>query len=269
MAITLNVSVIIPAYQAEGSVAKTLATVAAQTKVPQELIVVDDGSTDSTCDIVESFAAGHPEMSVRLLREQHRGAGAARNTGIRAARSEWIAFLDADDLWHPEKLEKMIRTIQAHPEANFYCHNETIRFLDGHERMTNYSAGFSWNRSIPRQLYQHNYFSPSAVICRRDLVLRWGGFDETLSTAEEDYELWLRISPDILPVFVPEALGTYVLHQGNLSNRRSSWKGLYNMLRVKHRHRTKAGVSLYLLEIIRSIALHFFNPFRALLSRGV
>ncbi len=239
MATTFDVTVIVPAYQAEGFLAETLATVAKQTKFPRELIVIDDGSTDATCDVVESFAIAHTELSVRLLREPHRGPGAARNAGVRAAGSDWIAFLDSDDLWHPEKLEKMMGAIQAHPEANFYCHNETIRFLDGTERVTDYGVGFSFGKPIPKQLYRRNYFSTSAVVCRRDLVLRWGGFDETLTSAQ-DYELWLRMSPDLVPVFVPEVLGTYVLREGNITTSRF-WKRLFNMLVVKHRHRTKGG----------------------------
>lgn len=261
MATTLNVTVIVPAYQAEDFLAKTLATVANQTKLPRELIVIDDGSTDATCDVVESFAIAHAELSVRLLREAHRGPGAARNAGVRAAVSDWVAFLDSDDLWHPEKLEKMMSAVQAHPEANFYCHNETIMFMDGTEHVTDYGMGFSFGKPIPMQLYWRNYFSTSAVICRRDLVLRWGCFDETLTSAQ-DYELWLRMSPDLVPVFVPEVLGTYVLREGNITTSRF-WKRLFNILVVKHRHRKKGGMGLYAYSMLRVTLSHVVAPLRA------
>lgn len=265
MAEAFSITVVVPAYQAAGFLARTLATVAQQTQLPQELIVVDDGSADATCDVVETFAIAHTELCVRLLREPHRGPGAARNAGVRAAGSEWIAFLDADDLWRPGKIEKMIATIQAHPEGNFFCHNETTRLLDGTERVTDYSKGFSLNKPIPRQLYQHNYFSTSAVVCRRELVLRWGGFDETLASAQ-DYELWLRMSPELVPVFVPEMLGTYVVREGNISTSRF-WKRLFNILEVKHRHRVKGGARLYVLQMIRTILARLLGPSRALLRR--
>lgn len=261
MTTSLDITVIVPAYQAEAFLANTLASVAKQTKRPLELIVVDDGSTDLTCKVAESFAQAHSELSVRLLREPHRGPGAARNVGIRAANSQWIAFLDADDLWHPVKLAKMADAIQAHPKANLFCHNETVRWLDGTERAMDYSAGFSVGKPIPRQLYQNNHFSTSAVVCQRDLVLRWNGFDETLTSAQ-DYELWLRISPDLVPVFVPEVLGTYVLREGNITTTRF-WKRLFNILRVKHKHRTKGGAALYAYSILRATFSHMVTPFRA------
>jgi glycosyltransferase involved in cell wall biosynthesis len=258
---SVDVSVIVPAYQAESFLAGTLATVARQTRHPLELIVVDDGSTDTTCAVAESFAMAHPELSVRMLREPHRGPGAARNAGVRAARADWIAFLDSDDLWHPQKLEWIISAIQAHPAANFYCHNEIKRAVDGTESVTDYGAGFVASKPVPRQLYQRNYFSTSAVVCRRDLVLRWGGFDESLSSAQ-DYELWLRMSPDLIPIFVREALGTYVLREGNITTSRF-WGRLWNMLRVKHRHRTKVEAVLYGYSIARLSLSHFVAPFRA------
>lgn len=266
MTTSLDITVIVPAYQAEAFLANTLTSVAKQTNLPLELIVVDDGSTDQTCDVTESFARTHPELAIRLLREPHRGPGAARNAGVRAANSQWIAFLDADDLWHPEKLAKMADAIQAHPTANFLCHNEIVRSLDGAERAMDYSAGFSFDKSIPRQLYARNFFSTSAVVCIRATVLRWGGFDETLTSAQ-DYELWLKMSPELVPVFVPEVLGTYVLREGNISTSRY-WRRLHNILRVKHRHREKGGVRLYAYSVLRAIVSHAAAPFRAGIKRA-
>lgn len=253
-----DVTVVIPAYQAEHFLPVTLATVAAQTVLPAELIVVDDGSADGTCQTVESFASLHSELSVRLLHQRHRGPGAARNAGVRAAHTQWIAFLDSDDLWCPEKLATMLEAVRAHPEGNFFCHNETIHFLDGSTRVTHYGATYSHEEPLPRQLYRNNYFSTSAVVCRRDLVLRWNGFDETLSSAQ-DYELWLRMSPDIAPVFVPQVLGTYVLREGNITTSRF-WTRLINMLRVKHRHRAKAGWLLYVIGVASAVFYHLARP---------
>jgi glycosyltransferase involved in cell wall biosynthesis len=269
MVITPDISVIVPAYQAEDYLAKTLASVANQTKRPRELIVVDDGSTDLTCDIVVSFAIANAELSVVLLRELHRGPGAARNAGVRIADSDWIAFLDSDDLWHPEKIEKMMCVIQTHPEANFFCHNETVKLLDGAEYVMDYGKGFSFGKSISKQLYLRNYFSTSATVCRRELVLRWGGFDEDLTSAQ-DYELWLKMSPDLVPIFVPEVLGTYILRKGNITTSRF-WKRLFNLLRVKHIHRTKVGAGLYVYSMLRDTYLHFrallLSYFKRILKR--
>jgi len=253
-----DVTVVVPAYQAESFLPATLATVAQQTALPFELIVVDDGSTDDTCNITEIFALAHPELRMRLLREPHRGPGAARNAGVRAARSDWIAFLDSDDLWHPSKLESMLTAMRAHPDANIYCHNEAIRSLDGSQQVTDYGARIHYGLPLARQLFRNNCFSTSAVVCRRELVLRCGGFDETLSSAQ-DYDLWLRMSPDLVPRFVPEVLGTYVLREGNISTSRY-WRRLLNILRVKHRHRAKGGALLYLHSMLRETAHHVAGP---------
>ena len=261
----VDITVIVPAYQTEPFLEATLASVARQSRGPFELIVVDDGSTDGTCAVVESFANTNPKLSVRLLREPHRGPGAARNAGVRAAISEWIAFLDSDDLWHQEKLERMLIAIEANPQANFFCHNETMRALNGVERVTDYSVKFSCDKPVSRQLYKNNCFSTSAVVCRRDLVLKWNGFDETLTSAQ-DYELWLKMSPDLVPVFVPEVLGTYVLRKGNIANTRF-WKRLFNILRVKHKYRSKGGMFLYAYSIPRVTISHMFSPFREIIRR--
>jgi glycosyltransferase involved in cell wall biosynthesis len=261
MTSTSDTSVVVPAYQAEAFLRNTLATVAAQTLAPLELIVVDDGSTDATAAVAESFAAAHPGLRVRVVRNPHLGPGATRNAGVRLAAGEWIAFLDSDDLWHPGKLERMLAARAGHPDANFFCHNETIRSLNGAEFAIDYGAGYSSQEPASRQLYRNNRFSTSAVVCRRDLVLSCGGFDEHLTSAQ-DYELWLRMSPDMVPVFVPEVLGTYVMRDGNISTRKY-WKRLVNVLRVKHRHRRKGGVGLYAFSAVH-LTLHYLTaPLRA------
>lgn len=252
-----NVAVIIPVYQGESFLAKTLQSVACQTILPRELIVIDDGSTDATGDIVESFIKAHTELSVLFLRNPHQGPGAARNAGIMAADSDWIAFLDSDDHWFPDKLKKMYAATKANPECNFFCHNEAIKHLDNSEAVVNYGYGFSYDKPLGKQLYLKNFFSTSAVVCRRELLLKFGGFDQKLKSAQ-DYELWLRMSPDISPVFVPDVLGVYVLRNGNITTS-NYWKRLSNLLRVKHKHRRKGGLILYVYTLINTIFFHIIS----------
>lgn len=249
-----DVTVIVPTYQAAPFLKKTLETVAIQTIKPVELIVVDDGSSDETVDVIMKFCKENLELQVRLLRETHRGPGAARNSGIKAAKTHWIAFLDSDDLWHPQKLEKMFAAIVDNPQSNFFCHNEYVRYLDGSEITVDYSDGFQVSQPIEEQLYRKNYFSTSAVICCRELLEKWGGFDETLSSAQ-DYELWLRISPDISPIFVTHILGTYIYRKGNISTSKH-WRRLVNRLRVKHKHRKKVGSMLYIYSMFTIPLIH-------------
>jgi glycosyltransferase involved in cell wall biosynthesis len=119
----MTISVVIPAYNAAEYIGRAIDSVLAQTRRPDEIIVVDDGSTDDTTAVVETY--GPP---VRLIRQENGGASIARNTGINAATSEWIAFLDSDDEWLPEKLKLQTELLERNPElvwstANFiYCH---------------------------------------------------------------------------------------------------------------------------------------------------
>lgn len=259
-----RISVIIPAWNSAPFIAATLDSVAAQTTPPAEVVVADDGSNDETCAVVEAFEKLHPHLSLRLLRAPHLGPGAARNQAIRAATADWIAFLDSDDLWCPGKLAAITTAILAHPGANFFCHNETVRAKSGGERRTDYGGDYLPHISLERQLYRRNLFSTSAVVCRRKLVLECGGFDEELSSAQ-DYELWLRISPDLRPVFVPETLGTYVLRKGNISSSRY-WIRLKNIVRVKYRHRDKVGFAPCLYFLFRAVLSHAVAPIRARIS---
>lgn len=118
----MEVTVVIPAYNASSTIAEALKSVLAQTLPASEIIVVDDGSTDETADVVQSLAAG-----IVLLRTENRGAASALNSGVEAAQGEVIAFLDADDLWMPEKLELQVRRL-AKPggEDLVMCHYEAF-----------------------------------------------------------------------------------------------------------------------------------------------
>lgn len=262
---SVDISVVVPTWNSAPYVRATLATVAAQTVRPRELIVSDDGSVDATREIVAAFLAEQRELPARILPNPHRGPGAARNAAVAAATAEWIAFLDSDDLWAPEKLRTVQAAIRAHPEANLFCHNETVRKLDGTEARTNYACGFAAERPLVAQLYRRNYFSTSAVVCRRSLVLESGGFDSGLSSAQ-DYDLWLKMAPRTVPCFIPEVLGTYVLRSGNISTTRF-WKRLGNLLRVKYRHRAQVASGLYYYCVARAVASHLFFPLRGGVAR--
>ena len=260
MSSTFSVSVVVPTYNSAGFVTQTLRTVLAQTLPPTELIVSDDGSQDNTCAVVEELFKGCPHVRTVLLRNPHRGPGATRNAGVEAAQGEWIAFLDSDDLWEPQKLETIFAAIQRTPGVNLLCHEETIRALNGTRSNTNWHHRLSLAWPIPGQLYNNNSFSTSAVVCRRELVRMWGGFDESLASAQ-DYELWLRMSPDLVVAFVPEVLGEYVVRLGNITTTRY-WRRLRNELIVKYWHRDKAGVLLFLRCGIRIVLSHLSQPIR-------
>lgn len=260
-----EITVVIPAYNSGGFLLRTLETVAAQTCLPAEVIVVDDGSADDTIAVAENFGRENPQLPVRVLQRQHVGPGAARNAGIQAARTSWIAFLDADDLWEPVKTAVCVEAAAAHPSANLVCHDEWCLKLDGTKVRIGGSRYFDETQSFSRQLFVRNLLSPSAVICRRDLLTGCGGFDETLSSAQ-DYELWLRMSPIAKPLFVPEALGLYVDRVGNITNTKF-WRRLMNTIRVRHRHRNLVSPVAHVVLMLRAIAGQFAGLVRNRVSQ--
>lgn len=236
-----RISVVCPTFNSATFVAATLETVVEQVFAPEELIVVDDGSSDDTVQEVEAvFSRARGKFACTLLKNGRRGPGAARNAGILAARGDWIAFLDSDDLWQPDKLGTMADAIAHHREQNFFCHNELRIGPDGRESLLNYAARYRPGRPLFEQLYYLNMFSTSAVVCERKLLLERGLFDEKLSSAQ-DYELWLRLSPYIHPFFVERVLGRYVERKGNITSGRLYGR-MMNEIRIARRHAGGVGI---------------------------
>lgn len=222
-----RVSVVIPAHNLEDFIVSTVESVLAQTEPADEILVIDDGSTDATAARVEAMRRG-----VRLIRAPHAGAGAARNRGIDAASGEWIAFLDGDDLWLPQKLERLRATIAAHPEATIVAHD--IRELDesGAMRDVRLHEWYDPGRPLLPQLYHSNFFATSAVAVRRT-ALGAARFDETLP-ASQDIDLWLHLAREGKLVFLPETLETYRRRAASISSR--GFERYRCVLRIAHRH---------------------------------
>lgn len=250
-----TISIVCPTFNSASFIGKTLDSVFGQTVSPYELVVSDDGSSDGTADLIERmFQQRSPLLRCLLVRNEHCGPGAARNAGIRAATGDWIAFLDSDDLWQPEKLERVWNAIGQHPDANFVCHHETMIRKDGTSHVLEYGRRFCGRRSLVRQVYASNIFSTSAVVCRRSLLLEYGLFDETLMSAQ-DYELWLRLSPHVQPLFVEEVLGCYVERAGNITSG-SSGARMLNEFRIAVRHARMVPMRDFATRVVRIMATY-------------
>lgn len=180
-------SVILPTFNRATWVKEAVASVLEQRGISFELVVVDDGSSDGTADMLQREFADQ----LRLLSTANHGVSAARNLGVRESRGSLIAFLDSDDLWLPGKLQAQIEYLRAHPSVEI-CQTEELWVRDGkrvnpcaHHRKP---SGWIFEPSLQRCLV-----SPSAVLMTRVLFDRVGGFDESLSACE-DYDLWLRVA---------------------------------------------------------------------------
>lgn len=208
----MGIAVVIPTYDRAETLPRALDSVVAQTRAAEQIIVVDDGSHDETADII---ADRYPEII--LLRQPNRGVSAARNRGILAATQEWIAFLDSDDEWHPEKLARQSALAARHPRHRFvHCDETWIRNGRPLAQKKHHRKAGGW---IFPQCLPLCAVSPSAAMVTRELLLEIGMFDETLPACE-DYDLWLRICAAEPVLFVPAALVTKHGGHGDQLSRR-------------------------------------------------
>ena len=205
-----DVSVIIPAYNCAGLVRASLDSALSQRGVTLEVIVVDDGSTDDTVGIVESY--GEP---VRCIRQSNQGAYVARNRAAAAARGDWLAFLDADDLWFADKLVKQLQL--AEPEVGLiysdYSHMDSSNRVRGRAS----DAAELVQGKIFDHLLVDNFIGTSTVLMRTRIFNELGGFATDI-TGCADWDMWLRYAVGDREVRVyTEPLSAYRWHAGQMS----------------------------------------------------
>lgn len=207
-----RISVAMPAYQAEPWIGEALESVLDQSAPPDEVVVVDDGSTDATPDVARSF--GEP---VRVVRQQNTGPSGAYNRAFLESTSEYVAMCPADDLWEPRKLELQRAVLAEHPEVDVAFAGARFFGLEEREFEGPAGEGVLNPRSFFSDMYRTDLVpTPSAVI-RRDLWDRLGRFREDLAC--EDYEFWLRaLRERAVFYFDPRMLVRLRQHGGNFSS---------------------------------------------------
>jgi len=229
------VSVVIPTYNRKALLLEAIASVQQQTFGDLEILVCDDGSTDGSDEAVRALASR--DARLRWLPGPHTGLpGAVRNRGMRAARGEWIAFQDSDDLWVPDKLEKQIAVVARQPEVQFIYSHAAALLPDGtRRRMTPFRVPRSGR--IFETLLFYSIIATPTVLMRRGLGL----FDEEMRlTFAEDYELFLRLSAQVPIHFVDEDLVLCRQQGDNIS--RDALAGLDQVERVVQATVRRLGV---------------------------
>ncbi len=211
----IRVSTVIPAYNAERYLRPAIDSVLAQMGVANEVIVVDDGSTDSTPAILKEYAD-----RIRVVRQTNSGLSAARNAGIAESRAEYVAILDADDIWLPEKLSKQLSLLDANPQYAM-VHSRTYSWDAETDERTDFVKA---NQSLYQddcfgQLFTHNAICVSSVVVRRALLTELGGFDSNITRpTTQDHDLWLRITHKHPIGFVEQPGVLYRRHADNASH---------------------------------------------------
>lgn len=239
-----KVSVIIPVYAVEPYIADAVQSVLAQTYNNFEVILVDDGTPDASIEICKQFT----DPRIKIIHQNNRGASAARNNGIRHAQGEYIAFLDADDTWVPEKLDKHINHLETSPDVGVsfsYC-----AFVDEAGKPLGLYNATEYQSITPGAILCRNPIAnPSCLVTRREVLeeikfqqelngsIKDCYFDENLRQSE-DAECWLRIcvKTNWKLEAIPELLATYRLHSvgnsANLLNTLASWEQLTDKARL-------------------------------------
>jgi glycosyltransferase involved in cell wall biosynthesis len=204
------VSVIIPTYNRAKLLSSTLDSVAAQTFRDYEIIIVDDGSVDDTAQQVATRTG-----PIRYIWQRNQGVSEARNHALRETHSEFVAFLDSDDLWQPNFLERAVAELRRRPDyalvfTDFISTDPRGRILRGHRKRPH--AG-----RVTPQLFASTFIHTSAVVARSAIIRDAGGFDGRL-THNEDYDLWLRLSLRYPFGLIPEPLCLRRCHDDSLSH---------------------------------------------------
>jgi hypothetical protein len=202
-----------PVYNGEAFIAESIASVLAQTYPNWELIVVDDGSTDGTATIVASFG----DLRIRYAYQENYGLPAARNAGIRLARGEFLAFLDADDLWDPQFFQACLGYLAGRQDvAGVYT---ASRMIDPQGRVLPQRGDAYWSGvDLHRRLLEGGFFPPNAVLVRAAVVRDVGLFDTDLrGRGTEDWDLWLRITERYSMQRLAKPLAYYRVYPGSMA----------------------------------------------------
>lgn len=225
-----SVSVVIAAYNAADFIGETLESVLAQTYPDYEIIVVDDGSMDRTADVLEQFGE-----AVQYIHQENRGQPAARNVGIRAARGRYIAFVDADDLWMPEKLERQMGLVEKENPAWVYADMIAFESKTGRTAFRAGEGNTLHEGNIFRPLLLGNFIASQPLV-RRDVFDDVGYFNEDPATHNgEDWEMWLRIAAEYPVACVHEPLACYRLHPASMTGSMDLEEALRSRLTIVER----------------------------------
>jgi glycosyltransferase involved in cell wall biosynthesis len=225
------VSIVIPNYNNAHFLGDVIQSALNQSYQNYEVIVVDDGSTDNSRDVVSNFGE-----RVRYIWQENKGLGGARNTGILAAKGEYVGFLDADDQWDSNFLEIMVSLTKKYPDAAvFYCN---ARYMNEHGMVLPQLVGVP--TVPPDRIYQAilraNFIIPSTILAKRSIIVDEGLFDQNFKSLHgcEDWDLWLRIAPRYKFIGTPLSLVRYRLHGQTFSSNPSHMEEAVRAVIDKH-----------------------------------
>ena len=249
------VSVVIPTFNRRDYITIALDSVLAQTYKDYEIVVIDDGSSDDTQEVLKSY-----QDSIRYFYQENRGISGARNRGIRESRGYYIALLDSDDYWLPDKLKCQVDRIREEPECGMVATRCSSIAPDGTFRKKNRPGKSGW---ILNDIFKANFIRTSSALITRKCFDTVGLFDESLPEGEE-YDLWLRIAKQYPIAFINEPLTVYTDNPHGVST--DSLAGRLIRIKVLEKEYLKESIPPLLYRKRMSRNYHYVG--RHYLKRG-
>ncbi len=223
-----SITVVVPVHNSERFVSEALSAILSQSYPPDEVIVVDDGSTDGTAAALAPF-----RRRIRFVRQSRRGHPAAYNTGFALARGDYVARCDADDVWEPDKLERQWAALREHPQIDIAAGAAWIFGREARMFAQPAGDGVLERRAFVDQLFRSNGLCASSTLIRRSLFERIGPFADRLAC--EDYEFWLRAArAGAVFYYDPTVVVRYRRHWGNVSNDHLAMARAVRSVHVRH-----------------------------------
>jgi len=246
------ISIICPCFNSGDTIDGVINSLLTQvnTKFKYEVIFIDDGSKDNTISLIKNGIKQLDSKGItsKIHLGTHKGPGAARNQGINISNYDYIAFIDSDDIWYENKLSICEDLISKNPRHNLFIHDENYIRKNHNNRVI---INGNFEEYLPSSLYNRNCLSTSAVILKKDLIDKYGGFDEKLMSSQ-DYELWLRLSPHLKVFKIDQVLGEYRETLNSITSKFYIHR-IFDQLIIAIRYRKYVPLSKFYLKVIKII----------------
>lgn len=243
------ITAIITVYNGESFIERSFRSVINQTDKDFEFIVVDNGSTDNTPNLIKSLVKEAKDQNIRVFTlEKNKGISGGRNHGVRNAHGDFVCFLDCDDYWLPNKIEVVKKNIALHPDCDVFCHWEIHD--NGERRLLAQYRQINNNDAFYDLIVHGNCLSTSAMIIKRDVFESVDGFDENLCSGEEDYDCWLKLAYCGARFYmIEQELGVWTIREDSVSSKYIQHTEA--VLNVLNNHISKLKLSAHKKRAIR------------------
>ncbi len=255
----LFISIILPLYNGEEFIENTLLSIGQQSFHDAELIIVNDGSTDSSCEIIHRIisTSSYPVLkNLKIINKENGGVASARNAGIKEAKGEWIAFIDQDDLWLPQKLECQVDALRGSNAK--WCYSSFVRFYSDGKEVLKQNGSKNRMETLRLLVSGKLFIPPSTVLVEKSICEAEGGFDSNFIPSDE-WDFFLTLAEKYKPAYCSEVLVKFRSHPSSTAKKQKR-KIFEAQLRVIEKHFTIAlenGIEKEIKKRVANVLWHF------------